>query len=63
MFAIGDKLISFVAANGSTPKLIGTVTSVPDADSIVVDAVAEAFNHTTEICNRNPVTLRFGFEY
>ena len=63
IFAIGDELISFVAANGSSPKLIGTVTSIPDADSIVVDAVAEAFNHTTEICNRNPVTLRFGFEY
>jgi len=63
IFAIGDELISFVAANGTVPKLIGTVTSIPDADSIVVDAVAEAFNHTTEICNRNPVTFRLGFEY
>jgi len=63
VFAIGDKLISFVASNGSSPKIIGTVTSIPDADSIVVDAVAEAFNDDTEICNRNPVTLRFGFEY
>ena len=63
VFAVGDVLVSFVAANGSVPKQIGTVTSIPDADSIVVDAVAEAFNHTTEICNRNPVTLRFGFEY
>ena len=63
VFSIGDELISFVAANGSVPKLIGTVTSIPDADSIVVDAVAEAFNNTTEICNRNPITLRFGFEY
>jgi len=63
VFAIGDELVSFVAADGSVPKQIGTVTSIPDADSIVVDAVAEAFNHTTEICNRNPVTFRLGFEY
>ena len=63
IFAIGDELISFVASDGSSPKLIGTVTSIPDADSIVVDAVAEAFNDDTEICNRSPVTLRFGFEY
>jgi len=63
VFAIGDELISFVAANGSSPKLIGTITSIPDADSIVVDAVAEAFNDDTEICNRNPITLKFGFEY
>jgi len=63
IFAVGDKLISFVASNGSSPKLIGTITSIPDADSIVVDAVAEAFDDDTEICNRNPVTLRFGFEY
>ena len=63
VFAIGDDLISFVAANGSSPKLIGKVTSIPDADSIVVDAVAEAFNHTTEICDRSPITMRFGLEY
>ena len=63
IFAIGDDLISFVAANGSSPKLIGKVTSIPDADSIVVDAVAEAFNDDTEICNRSPITMRFGFEY
>ena len=63
VFAVGDKLISFVAANGSSPKLIGTITSIPDADSIVVDAVAEAFDDDTEICNRNPFTFRFGIEY
>mgnify|MGYP003123442799 CR=1 FL=1 len=63
VFAIGDDLIAFVAADGSTPRLIGTVTSIPDADSIVVDAVAAAFAHTTEICNRSPITMRFGFEY
>ena len=63
VFAVGDELISYVAANGSTPKLIGTVTSIPDADSIVVDAVAEAFAHTTEICNRQPITFIFGLEY
>ena len=63
VFAIGDDLISFVAANGSSPKLIGKVTSIPDADSIVVDAVAEAFNDDTEICNRSPITMRFGLEY
>jgi len=63
VFAIGDELVSFVASDGSTPKQIGTVTSIPDADSIVVDAVAEAFNHTTEICNRNPFRFRFGVEY
>jgi len=63
VFAVGDELVSFVAANGSTPKQIGTVTSIPDADSIVVDAVAEAFNHTTEICFRRPLTFKLGFEY
>jgi len=63
VFAVGDELISFVAADGSSPKLIGTVTSIPDADSIVVDAVAEAFNHTTEICFRRPLTFNLGFEY
>jgi len=63
VFAVGDELISFVAADGSAPKLIGTVTSIPDADSIIVDAVAEAFNHTTEICFRRPLTFNLGFEY
>ena len=63
VFSIGDELISFVAANGTVPKLIGEVTSIPDADSIVVDAVAEAFNHTTEICMRAPIRFNFGLEY
>jgi len=63
VFAIGDELISFVAANGSKPSIIGTVTSIPDADSIIVDAVAEQFDHTTEICFRRPLTFNLGFEY
>ena len=63
VFAVGDELVSFVASDGTSPKQIGTITSIPDADSIVVDAVAEAFNHTTEICNRRPMAFKFGFEY
>tara|TARA_R100001443_G_scaffold78998_1_gene86186 strand:- start:295 stop:1080 length:786 start_codon:yes stop_codon:yes gene_type:complete len=63
IFAIGDDLISFVAADGTSPKLIGKVTSIPDDVSIVVDKVAEAFNDDTEICNRSPITMRFGLEY
>jgi len=63
IFAIGDVLVAFDASDGANPKQIGTITSIPDADSIIVDAVAEIFNHTTEICNRNPFTFRFGIEY
>ena len=63
VFAIGDEVVSFVAANGSSPKQIGKVVSMADNVSLKVDAVAEAFDHTTEICNRNPITMRFGFEY
>jgi len=63
VFAVGDELISFVAANGSTPVVIGTVTSIPDADSIVVDAVSGAFNDDTEICNLHPIVIKLGLEY
>ena len=63
VFAVGDEVVSFVASDGSSPKQIGKVVSMADNVSLKVDAVAEAFNHTTEICNRNPITMRFGFEY
>ena len=62
-FAAGDELVSFVAANGSSPKQIGKVVSMADANSILVDAVAEAFDHTTEICNRNPLKLTLNISY
>ena len=63
VFAVGDEVVSFVASDGSLPKQIGKVVSMADNVSLKVDAVAEAFNHTTEICNRNPITMRFGLEY
>ena len=63
VFAVGDEVVSFVASDGSVPKQIGKVVSIADNVSLKVDAVAEAFNHTTEICNRNPITMRFGLEY
>ena len=63
VFCIGDELISFVAADGTSPAVIGTVTSIPDADSIVVDKVETAFNDDTEIVFRRPVTFNLGIEY
>ena len=62
-FAAGDELVSFVAANGSSPKQIGKVVSMADNVSILVDAVAEAFNDDTEICNRNPLKLTLNMSY
>jgi hypothetical protein len=63
VFAVGDEVVSFVAADGSLPKQVGTVTAIADNVSLEVDAVAEAFNHTTEICNRNPIKFRLNFSY
>ena len=63
VFAIGDEVVSFVASDGSSPKQVGTVTAIADNVSLEVDAVAEAFNHTTELCNRNPIKFKFGFTY
>jgi hypothetical protein len=63
VFAVGDELISFVAANGGTPKVIGKITSIVSATSVVVDAVAEAFADDTEICNLHPIVIKLGLEY
>ena len=63
VFAVGDEVVSFVASDGSSPKQIGKVVSMADNVSLKVDAVAEAFNHTTEICMRNPIKLRLNFSY
>jgi len=63
VFAAGDEVVAFVASDGSDPKQIGTVVSMADNVSLKVDAVAEAFVHTAEICNRNPIKFRFNFSY
>ena len=63
VFAVGDELISFVEANGSTPKKIGKVTEVVSATSIKVDHVEEGFGDDTEICFRAPLQFNFGLEY
>ena len=63
VFSVGDELISFVESDGSTPKKIGKVTAIVDADNIKVDHVEEAFGNNTEICFRGPLTFNLGFEY
>ena len=61
LFAVGDEVVAF-AADGSAKKAIGNVTAVA-ADLLTVDACPVDLPNDHEICNRNPVTLRFGFEY
>ena len=56
-------VIMAINADGSLPKKIGTVLSIPDADSIVVDKVEEAFSDDDEIINRHPFQLQLGLEY
>ena len=63
VFAIGDEVVSFVAADGTLPKQVGTVKAIADNVSLEVDAVAEAFNDDTELCNRNPIQIRLEFGY
>ena len=63
VFAVGDEVVSFVASDGSSPKQVGVVKSIPDNVSLEVESVTEAFNHTTELCNRNPIQFRFEFQY
>ena len=63
MFAVGDEVVSFVASDGSSPKQVGTVKAMADNVSLEVKSVTEAFNHTTELCNRNPIKFRFSMQY
>ena len=63
VFSVGDELMSFVESDGSTPKKIGKIVRIIDADNIVVDRVEEAFGNNTEICFRGPLTFNFGLEY
>ena len=58
-YCVGDVL---AAAGGSAFKTVGTVTAVTDANTVVVDAVAEAFDDDLELVVINPITLRLGFE-
>ena len=61
IFAIGDTVIAF-DADGSGATIIGDVTALTDA-IVTVDAAPTLIADDDELCNRNPVTLRFGFEY
>jgi hypothetical protein len=61
IFAVGDTVIAF-DADGSGATLIGDVTALTDA-VVTVDAAPNIIADDDELCNRNPVTLRFGFEY
>ena len=67
LFAVGDEVIGFEDGSGSTTEgdnaiTIGKVTAVA-ADLLTVDACATALPDNYEICSRNPITMRFGFEY
>ena len=63
VFSVGDELMAFDESDGANPAKIGKVVRIPDADSIVVDHVEEAFSDDQEICFRGPLTFNLGFEY
>ena len=60
VFAIGDEVVAF-AADGSLPKVVGKLTAVAD-NLLTVDAAPVILPNNHEICHKNPITLRFGFE-
>ena len=55
--AVGDVI------NAQDGAVVGTVTSIPDDTSVVVDAVAGALANNDELCNVNPVTFIIHCEY
>jgi len=55
--AIGDVI------NAQDGAIVGTVTSIPDDTSVVVDAVAGALANNDELCNVNPLTFIIHCEY
>ena len=61
VFTVGDTITAY-AGNGSAPKVIGNLTAVAD-NLLTVDAAPVILPDDHEICNLNPITFRFGFEY
>lgn len=62
VFAVGDVLRAF-DADGSDATALGTVTAVA-ANLVTVDADhSQVLADDDEICFRNPITIRLGFEY
>tara|TARA_R110000824_G_scaffold353089_1_gene540242 strand:- start:9 stop:776 length:768 start_codon:yes stop_codon:yes gene_type:complete len=56
VFEVGDIIQAMDLAE------IGTITSIPDATSIVVDAVEDALANNDEILTTSPVKIKLGFE-
>jgi|TARA_R110000824_G_scaffold349282_1_gene536136 hypothetical protein len=61
VFTVGDTITAF-KNDGSEPKVIGNLTAVAD-NLLTVDAAPVILPDDHEICNLNPITFRFGFEY
>jgi len=56
VFAVGDVIIA------QDDAAVGTVTSVPDATSVFVDAVGGALLNNDELLHKNPITYILHFE-
>ena len=61
VFAVGDVIYAASAADGSSPTADMTITAV--GEELITVSSAPAITDDFEVVPKNPISLRFGFEY